>query len=53
MLDLNRKKHSERLAPSAVERVEGEIADTDAEIDDLVYDLYRITKEERKIIELS
>lgn len=31
--------------------LEREIASTDAEIDDLVYELYGITDEERKIIE--
>jgi type I restriction-modification system DNA methylase subunit len=51
MLELNKQKHSGRLAPSQVERVDREIAATDAEIDDLVYDLYGITDEERKIIE--
>lgn len=51
MLDLNQRKHSGRLAPSELERIEREIAATDAEIDSLVYDLYGITKEERKIVE--
>jgi hypothetical protein len=31
--------------------VEREVAATDAEIDELVHELYRITGEERKIIE--
>lgn len=39
------------LAPSELERLEHEVAATDAEIDNLVYDLYRITDEERKVIE--
>ncbi len=51
MLELNKQKHSGRFAPSQVERVDREIAATDAEIDDLVYDLYTITDEERAIIE--
>ncbi len=51
MLELNKKKHSGKLAPSEIERVEREIAATDAEIDELVYDLYGISEEERKIIE--
>ncbi|MGO8731615.1 MAG: TaqI-like C-terminal specificity domain-containing protein, partial [Terriglobia bacterium] len=51
MLGLNKQKHSGTLAPSQVERVDREIAATDAEIDDLVYDLYTITDEERAIIE--
>jgi hypothetical protein len=33
--------------------VEREISATDAEIDELVYELYGITDEERKIIEQS
>jgi len=51
MLELNKKKHSGKLAPSQVERVDREIAATDVEIDGLVYELYGITKEERQIIE--
>ena len=51
MLELNKQKHSGKLAPSQVERIDREIAATDAEIDDLVYDLYGITDEEKEIIE--
>lgn len=51
MLELNKRKHSGKLAPSEVERLDREIAATDAEIDDLVYELYGITEEERKIVE--
>jgi len=51
MLELNKKKHSDKLAPSELERLEREIAATDAEIDNLVYVLYGITDKERKIIE--
>ena len=51
MLDLNKRKRSGRCALSEVERLEREIAATDAEIDDLVFKLYGITDEERKIIE--
>ena len=51
MVDLNRVKHSDNAAPSQLERVEREIVATHAEIDDLVYKLYGITDEERKIIE--
>ncbi len=51
MLELNRKEHSGKLAPSELTRTEREIAATDAEIDNLVYELYGITDEERKIIE--
>ncbi len=53
MLDLNKRKRSGRCALSEVERLEREIAATDAEIDDLVFKLYGITDEERKIIESS
>ncbi|MGH9426948.1 MAG: Eco57I restriction-modification methylase domain-containing protein [Terriglobia bacterium] len=51
MLELNKKKHSGKLAPSEVERLEREIAATDAEIEKVVYELYGITGNERKIIE--
>lgn len=51
MLELNEKKHQENLAPAELQRLERQIADTDAQIDNLVYDLYDITAEERKIIE--
>jgi hypothetical protein len=51
MLELNKKKHSGKLAPSELERLEREIASTDAVIDNLVYELYSITEEERKLIE--
>ena len=51
MLDLNQQKHSGKLAPSQAERVDREIAATDAEIDELVYELYGVTDEERKIVE--
>jgi hypothetical protein len=51
MLELNKQKHSGKLAPLQVERVDRKIAATDAEIDNLVYNQYRITDEERKVIE--
>ena len=51
MLELNKQKHSGKLAPSQMDRVDREIAATDAEIDNLVYELYGITNEERRIIE--
>lgn len=53
MPSLNKRKHSGRCVPSEVERLRREIAASDAEIDSLVYDLYAITDEERKIIEGS
>ena len=37
--------------PSELERLEREIAATDRQIDELVYELYGITPEELKIIE--
>ena len=50
MLELHKKKNS--LPPSAErEKIEREIAVTDEKIDDIVYGLYRITEEERKVIE--
>jgi hypothetical protein len=51
MLELNKQKHSGKLAPSQVDRIDREIAATDTEIDNLVYELYGITDEERRIIE--
>jgi type I restriction-modification system DNA methylase subunit len=51
MLELNKRKHSGTLAPSQLDRLDREIASTDAEIDNLVYELYGITDEERRIIE--
>jgi len=36
-----------------VEKIKQEIAETDKKIDEMVYDLYGITEEERKIIEES
>ena len=47
MLKLSKQKHSGKLAPSQVERVDRELSTTDAEIDNLVYELYGITGEER------
>jgi hypothetical protein len=51
MLELNKKKHSGNLAPSELGRLEREIASTDREIDELVYELYGIMDREREIIE--
>jgi hypothetical protein len=51
MLELNKKKHSGKLAPSELDRLEREVASTDREIDELVYELYGITDEERRIVE--
>jgi len=50
MLELHKKKTA--LPPSAErEKIEREIAITDEKIDEIVYGLYGITDEERKIIE--
>ena len=50
MLELHKKKSS--MPPSAErEKVEREIAVTDEKIDDIVYGLYGITEEERKVLE--
>ena len=51
MLELNKKKYSDKLAPSELDHTESEIAATDLEIDSLVYELYGITDEERRIVE--
>jgi type I restriction-modification system DNA methylase subunit len=51
MLELNSKKRSGRLAPSELDSVERDIATTGAKIDELVYELYGITKAEREMIE--
>jgi hypothetical protein len=50
VLELHTKKNS--LPPSAErEKIEREIAITDEKIDEIVYGLYGITEEERKIVE--
>ncbi|MBI4689920.1 MAG: Eco57I restriction-modification methylase domain-containing protein [Nitrospirae bacterium] len=50
MLELHRKKNS--IPPSAErDKIEREIAVTDEKIDEIVYGLYEVTEEERKIIE--
>jgi type I restriction-modification system DNA methylase subunit len=62
MLELNKQKHSSAVAAmssssllaggdTGATDLEHEIAATDAEIDNLVYELYGITDEERRIIE--
>jgi type I restriction-modification system DNA methylase subunit len=51
MLDLNKKIQSAK--GSAKELIQKEITKTDNKIDDLVYKLYGITEEEKKIIEGS
>lgn len=51
MLELSKQKHSGKLAPSQVDRIDREISAADEEIDDLVYELYGVADEERTIIE--
>ncbi len=60
MLELNKQKHRGTGVPPvnvhgqdahATSEVDRDIAATDAEIDELVYELYGITDEMRKIIE--
>lgn len=53
MLKTNSDIHSGKLAPSELQRLERELVATDAEIDDLVFKVYGITDDERKIIEGS
>jgi CHASE3 domain sensor protein len=49
MLDLNKKIQSAK--GSAKEQIQREITKTDGAIDQIVYQLYGITEEEKKIIE--
>jgi len=49
MLDLNRKNQTAK--GSEKEQIQRQIEKTDREIDELVYKLYGITEEERKVIE--
>ena len=52
MLDLHKKKNALPLSVER-ERIEREITITDEKIDEIVYVLYGVTEEERKIIEES
>ena len=49
--NLERILNEHKTLLSSVEQFKEEIAETDKKIDEMVYDLYEITKEERKIIE--
>jgi hypothetical protein len=49
MLALHKELQSTDEADRA--NLEGQIAETDAEIDKLVYELYRLTEEETAIVE--
>jgi hypothetical protein len=49
MLDLHKKKNA--LPPSAErDKIEREVTVTDEKIDEIVYELYGITEEERRVI---
>ena len=52
MLELHKKKPHART-PQEITRLEREIATADKEIDQLVYELYGLTKEEIKIVEVG
>ena len=51
MLDLQKKYHQEDLAGNEKERLEQQIKNVDYEIDQEVYILYGLTKEEIRIVE--
>ena len=53
MLSLNKKLQEKNLSALEKQKIEQEIQKTDKEIDELVYQLYGITEEEKKIIEES
>ncbi|MBI2861299.1 MAG: hypothetical protein HYX89_00605 [Chloroflexi bacterium] len=51
MLDLHKRKADKSLPQSDLEDIQREIARTDREIDDLVYDLYGLTEDKRRVVE--
>lgn len=51
MLDLSKKRNSGKLSQSELDNLEREFIANDAVIDELVFALYGITDEERKVIE--
>lgn len=53
MFELSNRRQSGSWGKTELESLEREIAETDAQIDNLVYDLYGVTAEERKITEDS
>ena len=53
MLELQKKYHDEKISGTEKERLKQQIDNIDYEIDELVYRLYEITEEEKKIIEES
>lgn len=53
MFSLNKKLQEEKISQLEKQKLEQEIKKTDKEIDELVYQIYGITEEEKKIIEES
>ena len=53
MFELQKKYHNEKISGNEKERLKQQIENTDYEIDEEVYKLYKITDEEKKIIEES
>ncbi len=53
MLELQKKAHDEKIVGREKDRVEEQIKQTDWQINEEVYNLYRITDEEKKTIEES
>lgn len=51
MLKLNKKKQSGKLSASELKGVGRRIASTDKQIDELVYKLYGLTKQDRQLVE--
>ena len=51
MLEMRSNRHSRKLSESDLHHLDGQIIATDAEIDELVCDLYGINDEERKSME--
>ncbi|MBI2303598.1 MAG: N-6 DNA methylase [Chloroflexi bacterium] len=51
MLELHKRKGDKSLPQSEKEDIQREIARTDREMDALVYDLYGLTEEERRLVE--
>jgi len=51
MLELQKKFHDPKISGNEKERLEQQIRNVDYEINQEVYKLYGITKEERKVIE--
>jgi phosphopantetheine adenylyltransferase len=50
---LSSKKLAQSVSSVCDFRLESDIASTDREIDELVYELYGITDEERRVVEAS